>query len=302
MSEDPQDPLTTGRLRAEDRRGLAHQNYQNKKTDDLLDPKQTTLELEETWDPNPTNIIGPPTKKPPKIANPITHTPSFIETATPTEISKAVQQSVMGFMNAQSHQERIQHLISGHLREAQLKEFYQRPQNHPPNGFAKIQQTEISAFQGIPMHSVFALEADQKSGWFFNLLPTQNGMKIDWESSVAFGEIPWTTFTEEKPTNPVTMRVLISRSRKDKSLMPSENIAFCKIFRRGNNQSLPGFFQIDSTTALTLKKIIPPGGRQPVKAKLRWNPQGTAIEVVEVLHNFWIDVAHYQKALLHKPH
>jgi len=322
MNEDPSEPKNPGRLRAEERSGLVGQDSQLKEK--TSDPEQSTLELEERWEHNPTNIIGraimivlsglilltlagcliysfltPPFIAPPKKNAP---PPLFIETATPSQIETAVRQSVMGFMNAQNHSERAQHLIGGKTKISQLHNFYQRPENTPPKGFSKIQKNEISAFQGIPMHSVFALEADQKSGWFLNLLPTQTGMKIDWESSVAYSDISWFTFLTEKPTTPVTMRIYLSRSGKNNTLMLDQNIAFCKIFQRGNDQSLPGFFQVKSPIAPLLKKIIPPGGRQPIKAKIRWNKQGSAIEIIEVLHNFWIDIAHYEKALLQPTH
>ena len=92
-------------------------------------------------------------------------------------------------MNASSHQERCRFLIGGDTLEPTLSLFYARPGIDPPQSFGKIHTKKQGALSGVPMYAVFATQTDRNIGSFLNLLPTQSGMAIDWESSVGFGNL-----------------------------------------------------------------------------------------------------------------
>ncbi len=317
---DPQNEATKGRLRSEDRRGQIANDYLDS---DQQPQNQAPHDPEKDWEEiqsrrrnhrimislaliipfgaaslfalslfhqgkdhseNRRSTLTPP---PPE---------SFIEKATPTEIQQAIEKCLSGFMNARSNAERCRFIIGGSHFQDSLDEYYNRPGIHPPQNFGRILENNTAAFGGVTMHAVLALEAEESSGWVFNLLPTQTEMKIDWASSVGYGEQSWKRFQETKPREPTTMRVYLARAGGGQQTADPQKFGFCKIYTRGDEQSLPGFFQIDTKMARTLKKIVPPGGRQPVTVTVRWNHEGTAVEIIKISHNFWIDLAQYQKS------
>ncbi len=314
--EIPEKNLTTGRLRAEDRRGRIG--------DPFIDPQKQKEELalqdpEVNWKEEPKDHRGrrimlaftigtvlaafgfvvfflylTPNPLVQDSARPAPSL-SFIEKASATEIERAIEDCVRGFMNASNNKERCRFIIGGKNFLPQLDDYYYRPGINPPSSFARIFRSDNITFQGITMHTVVALETDENSAWIFNVLPTKDSMKIDWASSVCYGEKSWTHFRRGKPTSPTTMRVSIARAGRDTQSADPKKFAFCKIYTRGDDESLPGFFALHQPIAPALKKIIPPRARQPVRAKLRWNSEGTAVEVVKILHNFWIDLDEYRR-------
>ncbi len=315
--ETSEEALAKGRLRAEDRGGRIGEQY--------LDPEEHAEVLalqdpEENWKEEPRDHRGRhimlafaigtvlasiaflvfffSLKPKPAIRNHSTNTappPSFVEKASPIEIERAIEDCVSGFMNATTNEERCRFLMGGDSLLASLDEYYGRPTEFPPKDYGKIYQSNQAAFGGVPIHSIFALEKEGTSGWVFNILPTQSEMKIDWGSSVGYGDRSWEDFTTSKPQESITMRVYLARATAESQVADPRKFGFCKIYTRGNDESFPGFFLRKSKIASSLKYIIPRGGRQPVKVKLRWNTDGSAIEILELVHNFWIDFERYQQ-------
>lgn len=319
MTEDVPDDQTSGRLRAEDRRGKIGNQFQESQELD-----HTPEDPEENWEQRkggrrgrqamgifaaivflfaagflafslfsgdkdkPVNRQGNNKPEPPK---------SFLEKSTTAEIDQAITACVKGFMNASSHQERCRFLIGGDTLEPSLALLYSRPDTDPPQSFGNIHTKQQGAFQGVPMYAVFATEAHRNSGVFLNLLPTQSGMAIDWESSVGYGDLSWTDFSESKPSSPTLMRVYLEMIPFDPEEPDNDLRAYCEISVRGSSLKHLASFPRNSEVASKLTTFATPGAIQPLCLKLRWISNGASVEISEIVHNYWINTQRYQQFL-----
>ncbi|MGJ8695697.1 MAG: hypothetical protein ACSHYF_05220 [Verrucomicrobiaceae bacterium] len=322
MSEEPPEEKPSGRLRAEDRRGRSLEMFQG---DRLRSEKATQRAVEKAEEADPEEgwkdersggwrwrvmvvaallvLVGVTAAVVNYVVIPRQEREAresldagklFSETASVEEVKAEVERVVRGFMEAKSHEERCQYVVGGRWMLGKMEEYYGRPGAKTPNGFGEVLESLPASFRGLAMEAVIAMEADGKSGWVYNLLPGRDGMLIDWEASVALSEMDWEEFCKLKPREKKMMRVYVSRAQYQPGLPAEGEHGFCMVTTRGSELSFPGYFRRDSEVAPKLKEIVPARASQPVTLGLRWNAEGTAIEVVELKHNFWIDVAAYE--------
>lgn len=330
VSEQPDEEprLAGGLLKAEDRSGRSAHVFQ----EEYEIPAELTAApqeiLEESWGENErgkkkwivaalmivlilgfasvfivTAFVNPAEMMPQKTAsqnNPVKPElpkapPTFMDRATPEEVKKAVETTIRGFMNATTHEQRSQFILKGEMKAPKLAEFYSREQAaFLPQGFGKIQLSEPAAFNGQTMVLALAVEKSGKRAWSYSLFPAGDGMKIDWETSVSYGELNWNHFCQRQPAAPTQMRVYLSRipafqmtkfspDDYDAYLMSAFGVPGTKTLRvtRG------------SPEAEKLSRFVGNSSKHPVNLLLSWrNNQQNEKKIIHlegVLHNLWTD-------------
>ncbi|MDA7881813.1 hypothetical protein N9A94_05860 [Akkermansiaceae bacterium] len=215
-------------------------------------------------------------------------TKSFLEQASAEEIQDAVEAMVSGFMNANSNLERCKYVLGGDRLKETMDEFYSRfGSATQPQGFGKIQTAESAAFEGEMIVIALAVEQTGKKAWMYSLFSEGDGVKIDWETSVSYGEYSWPRFLREKPREKVQMRVYLKRlpAFKATRFLPNEADAY-EVTAFGEKEFEVLYVPQGSEIGEALAGIVPEKVKHPVNLYLRWSEKDE-LEVVELIHNLW---------------
>ena len=99
---------------------------------------------------------------------------------------------------------------------------------------------------------------------------TKDGMKINWEASAGFNEMPWNTFKASRPTKPVDMRV-------EASLSDYYNWGFRAAQRthysiRFKDRHIWGYVRKDSSLGKRLFNILKNGEKHSLVLSIRYLP------------------------------
>lgn len=332
MSDEPQSELgpSRGRLRSEDRSGRSSNVFQDEYhlPKELTDTPQTTLE--ESWGEQGnarkkliiigsllsllllgvggiitmgllhepalvTQVNTATTNKEIPPLPPLTE--AFMERTAPEEFSKAVETTLKGFMNASTHKERCQFILNGEGKISKLEEFYAREQAaFLPKGFGRVEVSIPAAFDGRSMVLALAVEKSGKRAWNYSLFPEGDSMKINWETSVSYGEMNWRSFLAEKPSKPTQMRVYLSQIPvvQMTQFSPDHYDAYTV-----SAYGVPGTVILPvpkgTPKANTLLKYVSPSAQKhPINLSLSWkireNAQkksGQSLHLENVIHNLW---------------
>lgn len=222
----------------------------------------------------------------------------FLETASVEEIEAQTLATVKGFMNAETPAERCRFVIGGKKLAEKMRAFYERPGSPAPAPFGSILKVQDGAFGGHPIKIVFAAEDNGTVGWSFVLVSLRDRLAIDWEASVAYGQLSWDDLLRDQPRQPVQMRVYLRRMPDEASPSPERHLY--QVSARRSETPLLATVPTNSPAAIELARTVPPGASQPVNIRLRWPPPSTDIphaEITELLHNFWIDTERLGHAL-----
>ena len=212
----------------------------------------------------------------------------FMEDASPEELRRATQLAVEGFLNAKTLAERCQFIHGGKSHLAKMQEVYARAGKlNLPNGFSKIVLERLETVESIPFVFLRALD-DCGETHVFNLLPTNDGMLIDWESSVCYGEMTWEKFQEEMPEGPVLMRVLLSKRHSEDDV--STPLDFALLSERDNRSHRIVYIDPDGEVSRTLKEVFETGASfYPYTLYVSWNAERQVAEVSGLKHLYWMD-------------
>jgi len=320
MNKETPDLQAPGRLRVEDRGGLAGQDTHLQETENTLNPEQTALELEEGWETHSNHIVGraimatlsgviflilgawliysiitPPTPSPKEASTPPATAslpaPSFLETATTAEITAAVESCLKSFMNAQDNFQRCQTVKGGRKQLPKMNKFYARfsPESLP-SGFGRVLQKDWAAFKGQNIINVLALDASAKHILPFTLVSDQDGLKIDWETSFCYGEYHWTTFLKKKPPTPTQMRVRLQRlPDEDLSGYDSDHYEVFQISMPNEEVRITTLVLKDSPLQQELTKKAPGLLIHPMNLSLYWPDPEKDVKISSIIHKFWSD-------------
>lgn len=218
----------------------------------------------------------------------------FLERASQDEIKKATLDAVRGFMNATTNEERCRYLLGGESMVRTLDEFYSREDAaYLSSGFGKIQSSESAVFDGEIVIIALAVESSGKRAWAYSLFAgEENDMKIDWMTSVSYGEMNWPRFLKEKPRKPVQMRVYLKRLAGFQATRhnPDEYDAFeVTAYGYPVDQVEILYVAKGSDEGEDLAKCVGRGGgaRHPVNLSLSWGGERPVLQLEEVIHNLW---------------
>ena len=125
-------------------------------------------------------------------------------------------------------------------------------------------------------------------------------MLIDWDSSVAYGEMSWDKMLVERPTQAVQMRVFVGASDYyHYELADDRRYACFRLGSRGSEDMLYGFVERGSELALRLERTMQASASMPMNVRIKF-PENTAsknfVVIEEVIHSYWVDVSSLAEA------
>ncbi|MDA9337547.1 hypothetical protein N9Q98_00420 [bacterium] len=326
MSEEKEKNVS-GRLRAEDRRGRVVESFYGDDVGKRVAEAQAPPNPEEQWEEKKTGrwggilmitlslvllgiLVGVvmnyffaeqspaaqarAAEKSERIIGPL----HFGEKTTPEEIKVSITATVKGFMEAKSPEEASHFVLGGVKKIPLMKEFASRVGEVSPAGFGELIELKAGAFGGVPIQVAVVSEADGKSAWRFLLVPMSDRYLIDWEASVAYGEMSWKAFLRERPTGQTCLRVYLHRDHHQPGLPTEAENDFYRVQARVEKWALVSFVGKDSPIAEELKKIVPPSSSQPVRIVMKWDEDKLTSEIVGIRHNYWINLSEYRAELL----
>jgi hypothetical protein len=121
---------------------------------------------------------------------------------------------------------------------------------------------------------------------------TEEGVKIDWESWVIYGEMEWADFKTKRPTELVLMRPIVSSSDYyNFHFADREKWSCYRLSDPRIGGEVYGYAEKDSENDLKLAGLIARKGTAWPVVKLRWPAEGRSdrqVEIVEILSDRWV--------------
>lgn len=214
---------------------------------------------------------------------------NFLERSAPAEVERSVDHAVKGFMSAKSLSERAQFVIGGGEVLAKMKEFYGRKGHLPPDGCSGIPDQISGVSGGGLMIGARGIDLNGSSTWF-TLVPGMEGMLIDWESTVGYGEMPWAQFLKERPTEELTMRVYLVRFIDEEDQGKKDVRYYYKVSDRSNSSSVIAVPSQGSELEARLPEVVAARANHPVTVRIRFREGQPFAEITELVHDLWVDL------------
>jgi len=220
--------------------------------------------------------------------------PHFMEKSSAAEVKVEVERVVKGYLDASNHAERCEFVMGGEEMEGVMSEFLARPDvGGIPEGFGEMVEIQPASVEGQAMMVAVASHSEGGSASMYILIPTEDGMVIDWEATVCYGEMPWKEFLSERPSREVDMRVYLTRLPPQFSEeYPDEEYDRFEVSIRGHQDKLTSYVSKGTDLHTQLMRAVPPSGTQPVRLKLSWADGNTGkpeIKIAGLIHNYWVD-------------
>jgi hypothetical protein len=183
--------------------------------------------------------------------------------------------------------------------------------SRPVNGL----EERMAAFYAVnadgPVLHDNIVESKEASGGFFEhtvvfegggrraalVEKTAKGPRVDWAAFVGAGEMGWTQFMEEKPSSPVTMRVMVSDGFYYENQFGSPRLLKCLELRCVSEPGAPmihGYIERDSTSSQKIEFWLKQseGAALPLVLKLKYPlnaPSPKQVWVTEIVRQGWQD-------------
>lgn len=126
---------------------------------------------------------------------------------------------------------------------------------------------------------------------------TPKGPRVDWAAFVGAGDMGWTQFMEERPAQPVTMRLMVSDGFYYENQFGSPRLLKCVELRCISEPGAPvihGYIERDSTTSQQIEFWLKQseGAALPLTLKVKYPlnaPSAKQVWVMEVVRQGWQD-------------
>lgn len=126
---------------------------------------------------------------------------------------------------------------------------------------------------------------------------TDKGPRVDWAAFVGAGDLGWSQFMEEKPTQPVTMRVMVSDGFFYENQFGNPRLLKCLELRCVSEPGAPmihGYLERDSTISQQIEFWLKQssGAALPLTLKLKYplnSPSAKQVWVTEIVRQGWQD-------------
>jgi len=209
--------------------------------------------------------------------------------ATTAERTAAATQTIRAFFAAESPAERLHFILAADRLRQPLEKFYRRA-NAPQPTDVSVASLRFVLIDAQPW--CFA-KIDLPGGQtqLAALKQTDDGYKLDWESLVAYGELPWDTFYSTRPEQPTQMRVHLAHTsyHNYKYSDPSRYAAY-RITPKNGGSWLYGYVVRGSAADAALAQIVQKGMIQPANIRLHFEPDAGADNLAiidELIHARW---------------
>ena len=220
----------------------------------------------------------------------------FIESHTSEEVVAEVERVVRAYMMAETTEERARYVIGGEEVLEKMKEYEAREGVVLPQGFGQISSRLNSAVDGLPVVGVGAMDAAGKA-WTIGLVPGIDGMFIDWESSVSYGEMAWSQFARERPKEGKQMRVYLLRFINEDHRLLEDPPLYYRISSPVSGEQIIAEPARGSQVEVDLKVLVPQGIKHPLLVKMRFHEGRPFAEITEVVRPSWLNVERAEAAL-----
>jgi hypothetical protein len=174
--------------------------------------------------------------------------------------------------------------------------YYQREGVSLPLSEGEISVENPTAASGIVVYPTLVRHPNLIKPTPYTVISVEDGMRIDWESTVSYCEIPWSEFISRRPTEAVTMRVyLIRLIDEDNNKEDSSEVLY-----QVTNKSMKGFCLAvaphPSQIGNTLEDLIKDKELRPVTIRLRFVEGQKAAVIEEIVHDTWLNPDRHPKA------
>lgn len=223
----------------------------------------------------------------PSTKNPVaTGSASSLSSAERSELAES---TLRNFLAAKTSTERLKFVLASDTLTAQIEEYY----NRPATATIELRKIDSTKFVDINGHPWCSLEfSDQDFGAHKVMLKEiDDSYLIDWESFVAYGEMPWDALCQERPAAPKQMRVFLAHTPyyNFKYSDPTKYVAF-RIEPQGPSKWLYGYVERESALHRQLLNHVTPGSKQPLNVRLHFEPDAGADNLAiidELIHTRW---------------
>lgn len=217
----------------------------------------------------------------------------YLNSTSAAEVMKSSALTAQSFMDAASADERCEHILGGKSRLPQMLEFESRPNVRLPRGFEKVVRQIPNTIAGIPYWNLFATDKDGHL-FEFVMIPTAEGMKIDWACSVKYGELSRQAFLMQKPEEPVRMRIVVSND----PLRNVDGILNYLIVLNGDpNAEFSAYFSYEKLGLKNIAALLrSTGGQQNLQVEMTWNAKLKMAEISKLNYIWWFDIEMIRQA------
>ncbi len=176
------------------------------------------------------------------------------------------------FLSAQDYEARLQFCRDPGRVQALMEDHYSREPDGPiefrePEDGWKMQpyrsfllaQLELGDFRTVPL----AVERQADGGYL-----------VDWESFVAYCEIPWEKFQQDRPTDRFVVRVLASLGDYFNNGYEDSDWACLKLEDAARNQSVYGYIKLDDPLLEEVRRVVNPTGTSHLTLRVAYPAEG----------------------------
>jgi len=201
------------------------------------------------------------------------------------------------FLSAQDYEARLQFCRDPGRVRALMEEHYSREPDGPiefrePKDGWKTQpyrsfllaQVELGDFRTVPL----AVERQADGGYL-----------VDWESFVAYCEIPWEKFQQDRPTDRFVVRVLASLGDYFNNGYEDSDWACLKLEDAARNQSVYGYIMLDDPLLEEVRRVLNPTGTIHLTLSVAYPAEaraGNQLLITELVEKGWVTAAAAQPA------
>ncbi|MBT8044521.1 MAG: hypothetical protein KJO79_06175 [Verrucomicrobiae bacterium] len=204
------------------------------------------------------------------------------------EIHQQIEKILKAFLDCTSTRERLQYVLSPNLEETAMRDYYDKRGNLDTAlwKIRMIKSTNLSQRQ-LWMVAYYDVKKRLRYARFER---DGNRFLIQWSSSYAYGEMPWSEFISTEPDGPVAMRCYIIRQNAElpPGIDPSKYLGFVIENKRGEVTRFATMAKA-APGALLLSRL-PIKTRNPVHLRLGYIdlPNGIRqLTILELIHFQW---------------
>lgn len=220
---------------------------------------------------------------------------SGLQFIAPADASQRLQEAkavLDKFWNAPTWREKLQHVRDAPRVSPLMRDFYESSRQREPRAGAlktsatfRIGSTEVehlvyeSALDGGPLE--IALVHDHS-----------NALKLDWESYVGAGDMPWAAFLKQRPPDPVLLRAYaVFDDYFNYEFNDRARFVCVKLIDTPFEQTLYAYTERDGRTHEALKTKLDQRALVPITVRVAYNTgtQSTnCVRLVEVVADRWL--------------
>ncbi len=203
-----------------------------------------------------------------------------------TESKELITSTLEKFLNCINTEERLKYVLTPEIERSRMIDYYEKRGNLDV-ALWKIKLIKPANIEGIQIWMVAYLDV-KKNMRYMRFERMGNAFRIQWSSSVGYGELPWDQFAVAQPSEPVQMRCYILRNTgtNPSGFDPLIHYSFIVENQRGEFTK-PAIMHRNSEGAHLLDSI-PTGSRNPVNLLLKYTdlPNGNRQLVIDKLLHF----------------